>query len=197
MADTTFTIDIDSSTATASLNTLDAGFKKVTASGDKAADTMDNVGKATTKAGGAFSMLESGLKNIGKPLDFAISGLGNLKFLALGAAEAFVRLSDEITKFQSFISMMTVTVGTVAAARGEFEYLLGVANRLGVPVDALTRNFGQFQAAVKGSAIEGDKARYVFESFATMTRALHLTTHDTTLVFYALTQMMSKGVVSM
>ncbi len=197
MADTTFTIDIDSSTATASLNTLDAGFKKVTASGDKAADTMDNVGKATTKAGGAFSMLESGLKNIGKPLDFAISGLGNLKFLALGAAEAFVRLSDEITKFQSFISMMTVTVGTVAAARGEFEYLLGVANRLGVPVDALTKNFGQFQAAVKGSAIEGDKARYVFESFATMTRALHLTTHDTTLVFYALTQMMSKGVVSM
>lgn len=192
-----FVVDVDSTSATASLNSLDSSFKKVTDSGNKAADAIDNAGKSAKSGSGAFNNLEKALTGINRPLESLMSGLSHLKLMTVVAAEGFIRLTAEITKYQAFLSMMTVTVGTIEAAKDEFTYLFNIANKLGVPVDALTKNFGQFQAAVKGSAIEGDKAKYVFESFATMTRALHLTTHDTTLVFYALTQMMSKGVVSM
>lgn len=78
----------------------------------------------------------------------------------------------------------------------EIEYLRGVTARLGLEFTSTAKAYGQFQAAAKGTALEGDKARAVFESVAKASAVMGLSADDTSGVLLALQQMLSKGTVS-
>ena len=109
----------------------------------------------------------------------------------------FKQLGDHISKFQAFISAMSVSVGGVRQARSEYSFLMDMSNRLGVSVNSLSHNYSQLAAATNGTAITTNRLRNIFESFSIAARVMHLSTIDTRLMFYALTQMVSKGSVSM
>lgn len=78
----------------------------------------------------------------------------------------------------------------------EVEYLRGVTARLGLEFTSTAKAYGQFQAAAKGTALEGDKARAVFESVAKASAVMGLSADDTSGVLLALQQMLAKGTVS-
>ena len=128
------------------------------------------------------------------------SSVLSLRSVILGLGSVigvFKNITDEITRFQAFISAMSVSAGGVAGARQEFSFLMRIADDLGISINALSHNYSQMAAAAANSGISVTQLRNIFESFSIASRVMHLSTQDTRLMFYALTQMVSKGVVSM
>lgn len=89
----------------------------------------------------------------------------------------------------------TLNFATGGKSAEEIDYLRKVTNRLGLEFDSTARAYGSFQAAAKGTALEGQKARDVFESIAKASAVMGLTTEQSSGALLALQQMISKGTV--
>lgn len=108
-----------------------------------------------------------------------------------------VALTDSLNKFQGFIATMQAATGSVKIAREEYAYLRKISDDLGVRVDTLTVNYARLAVSLKDVSDGGQISRDVFLGIAQAARTMHLGAEDTRLMFYAVTQMASKGVVSM
>ncbi len=77
----------------------------------------------------------------------------------------------------------------------EIAYLRDITQKLGLEMQSTAASYGQFQAAAKGTTLEGSKARDVFESVAKASAVMGLSADQTSGVLLALQQMVSKGTV--
>lgn len=179
----TLQVTVDSSQAKRGIDALSDAFSK-----------LKNATATTASATDAFfDKLSRGLRNMENSLlSFKAILLSFTSVIAV-----FKSITDEITKFQAFISVMTVTSGSVGRAREQFNGLMDMADRLGVSLSSLTHNYGQLSAAAISSGVSQAHLQRGFESMAIAARVLHLSSIDTRLAFYAMTQMISKGTVSM
>lgn len=118
---------------------------------------------------------------------------------ALGAGIEFVftAIVHELDKIQGFNAIMSVSEGTAQGAADAYDFLRTTANKLGVQFDALTANYAKLNAAIPESANKLGTVQKVFLGIAEAARTLHSSNQDTQLMFYAVTQIASKGVVSM
>ena len=85
-----------------------------------------------------------------------------------------------------------------ASARGsadEIAYLRKTTDGLGLAFQSTAQSYMQFQAAAKGTTLEGEKARAVFESVAKASAVMGLSAEQNSGVLLALQQMVSKGTV--
>lgn len=82
------------------------------------------------------------------------------------------------------------------AARG-MEFVRGVATRVGADVADTAKAFLGLSAATKGTAVEGEPTRAVFEAVATSMAKAGKSSAETQNALLALSQMASKGVVQM
>lgn len=85
-----------------------------------------------------------------------------------------------------------------ASARGsaqEIAYLRSTTHSLGLAFQSTAQSYMQFQAAAKGTTLEGEKARAVFESVAKASAVMGLSAEQNSGVLLALQQMVSKGTV--
>lgn len=89
----------------------------------------------------------------------------------------------------------TLDFSTGGNSAREIEYLTRVTDRLGLQFSSTAKAYGQFQAAAKGTALEGEAARSVFESVAKASAVMGLSADNTNGVLLALQQMISKGTV--
>jgi len=94
------------------------------------------------------------------------------------------------------ISMNAVTDNTTLAAR-EVQYLREESERLGLVFSDATVEYVKFAAAAKNTSIEGEATRKIFTGISEAITALKLSTMDANLIYMAMTQMISKGKVSM
>ena len=99
-------------------------------------------------------------------------------------------------KMQSLQATFRFLSGSIEAGNATLGFLRETANRVGIDFLSLAKNFGSFSAATRGTALEGQKAKEIFVAFAEASRVLGLSTHQTTSIFLALEQMISKGKVS-
>lgn len=74
-------------------------------------------------------------------------------------------------------------------------YLARVSETLGLEIKGLTQSYIAFTAASKGTGLEGEKSREIFENVSKATAILGLSADDTTRALKAIAQMMSKGKV--
>lgn len=123
-----------------------------------------------------------------------VTTLGTLDAALYGA---FNKLANELNRIQGFISIMSVSTQSISKALEQFEFLRQTAQTLGVSIDALTTNYGKLAAAIPNMNNKFDLTQRLFTGVAMAARTLHASTVDTQLMFYAVTQMASKGVVSM
>lgn len=85
-----------------------------------------------------------------------------------------------------------------SSARGsvrEIAYLRTITNELGLAFGSTATAYSQFQAAARGTALEGEKSRAVFESIAKASAVMGLSAEQSSGVLLALQQMISKGTV--
>lgn len=87
--------------------------------------------------------------------------------------------------------------GSQAAGAQEMSRVLELSNRLGLSTQDLATSYRNFAAATRGTAIEGQETRKIFESITIAGRALGVSNEQLTRGLIALQQMVSKGTVSM
>jgi tape measure domain-containing protein len=98
-------------------------------------------------------------------------------------------------QFQQLRQQFTATQG-VAAGAANFQQMIGLAQRLGVELVPLAEGFRRFDAATRGTAIQGEQAARIFENIVVGMRAMGATSEQTTRGLLAIQQIVSKGVVS-
>lgn len=155
-------------------------------------DTQD----AAAKVQGSAKGMEGGA--IAATRSFAgLAAAGAAAFagsaIVRGAVEATKAMFEASAGAERLRTMLDFSTGANGAR--EIEYLRSVTNRLGLEFAGAAKAYGQFQAAAKGTALEGDKARAVFESVAKASAVMGLSAADTSGVLLALQQMISKGTV--
>lgn len=157
----------------------------VLANGATAARTYGNA--VTTNITGAFSRLASVAEGL-----FTV-----LKFVGAGIELVFSSLLRELDKLQGFNAIMSVTTKSSETAAQSYDFLRKTADRLGVQFDALSGNYAKLVAAIPEGTNQLNIANRAFLGVAMAARTLHASNQDTQLMFYAVTQIASKGIVSM
>jgi len=113
--------------------------------------------------------------------------------LAVGAGLMFA--SQQALELERNQAALKAVTGSLAAARAEMAFLRDQSDRLGVGITDMTRSWVQLEAASKGSALEGQKARDVFLAITEASQRLNLAAPETEGALRAIGQMMSKGTV--
>jgi tape measure domain-containing protein len=90
---------------------------------------------------------------------------------------------------------LTVAAGSAEQAARQFQYVTGFSDQMGLSASETALAYARFAVSARGTALEGAKARDVFEAVAGASTALSLSADDTAGVLLALSQMISKGKV--
>lgn len=161
-----------------------------------ALNTVINNGAAAarTYANAGIKVLETGFDR----LKSILSGVFDImKSIAAGIGFVFNAVIRELDKLQGFNAIMTVSTNSSAEAAGAYEFLRKTADKLGIQFDAISSNYAKLVAAIPDGADKMRVAEKVFLGISMAARTLHASNQDTQLMFYAVTQIASKGVVSM
>ncbi len=117
--------------------------------------------------------------------------------VAAGLFAGFVRDTVRtVVALESVEAQLSAATGGAAAAAVEWERLAALADRLGLAFQPLAGSFARFAAATRGTALEGEQGRRIFESFAESAAVLQLSAADLEGVMTTLEQIISKGTVS-
>lgn len=135
----------------------------------------------------AFDRLSSIVGGLLKVLGWVYSGMELI----------FSSLLKEMDKIQGFNSMMLVSSKSAQVAADSYDFVRQTANRMGIQFDAVANNYSKLLAAIPDGNTKFEETRKVFLGVAAAARALHASNQDTNLMFYAVTQIASKGIVSM
>lgn len=122
-----------------------------------------------------------------------MSRLG-LVFGGLELAREFVKANVALENMERTFRAVT---GSTNRAAEEMAYAHDVANRLGLPIITAGKAYADLMASTKGTAVEGLATRAVFESVARAMSVAGKSSADTEGALLALSQMASKGVISM
>lgn len=117
--------------------------------------------------------------------------------LAMAAAFSVDHIARTAVEFDSLNRTLTAIKGNGKAAAAELGYIVTTANRLGLELSSASKAYAQFLAVTRGTSLEGQKARDIFEAVAGSMAKLGKSAADTDGALLALSQMVSKGVVSM
>lgn len=157
-----------------SANEFERGMGKIKKSADV---TEKSVKQSVAGMGSSLSSLKT-----------AILGLG---LLALGKDAVSTALN-----FRKLEQGLATAVGGVERANEEFTFLRDLADRLGVRFSTLAEQYVGFAAAARGTNIEGERTREIFESVATAITAVGGSAEQQTRALLAIQQIISKGAVS-
>lgn len=150
---------------------------------------------ASKRAAAGFGKARDGADAFAVQLD-KLKGLA-LSYIGVSQAIGFTKsLIDSTVAMDAFNAKMAIALNSSKYVAAEYEYLAGLSNRLGTEVRSTADAYASFAAAARGTALEGAKAREVFTGVATASARMSLTADAQRGVFLALSQMMSKGVVS-
>ena len=127
-------------------------------------------------------------------LSYAGVGFG-ANALGAGIATAGVGYfaSSTSIEFERAEQAIAAVTGSLAAAQRQMAGVEFQAQRLGMSVTDLARLYSKFEAASKGTNLEGEKARDIFYAVAEAAQRLSLRGEQVDGVLRAIEQMMSKG----
>ncbi len=148
---------------------------------DKAGEGIDRVGRNLDGIGTRLSTIGPALAAA-----FGIASVANF-----GAA--FVSANVELERFTLAVTQIR---GDSTLASRELDYLRTVSERLGLSVRETSSAYVSLLAATKGTALEGQQTRDIFEAVARSMALLGRSSADTEGALLAIQQIISKGTVS-
>ena len=180
------TIDADAGRAKADVTSLSGSFSKLGEAGDKASGRIRS----------GFSDTQRSLSSLGGALD-------TLKSQFLGVASLYagkemltgvVQASAQMDRLEG---MMEAASGSAAVSADNMRFVAQTARTLGINLDGAAEGFASLTAATQGTALQGQVTRDIFQSVSQAAAALGKSSADTQGILLALSQMVSKGTVSM
>lgn len=160
------------------------------------ASSLDGLGSKTTAV--VKPMVDAGgaADRAGK----SISGIGDAAHhmaAQMAAAFTFKELVQAAAQMEQISAGLKAVFGSAEEAGRGMEFVRGVATRVGADVEQVGRAFLGLSAATRGTAVEGEPTRQVFEAVATSMAKAGKSSAETQNALLALSQMASKGVVQM
>lgn len=152
-------------------------------------DSRDLVA-ATDTASASLARLGASVAKVGT---YALAG-GALYATATAVGAVGKALFDASASAQRLTTQLNFATGGNSAK--EMAFVAQMANRLGLEITSTAQAYAGFASASRGTAIEGQKARDVFESISAAAAVMGLSTDQASGALLAVQQMMSKGVVS-
>jgi len=169
-------------------------FDRAFAQGKARIVELENQLKATESASKAVgNSVADAFKQFG-PATLVFNGITGAINMLVGAAQKIPQVTME---FETMNRTLKVLTGSTNAAAKEFEYIKGVANRVGSDIKSVGESYIRLTAATKDTALEGEKTKRVFEAVAGSMGMLGASSAETENALMAVTQMVSKGVISM
>ena len=126
-----------------------------------------------------------------KDLKSTITGLA----ATFGGIFAFNQISDSAAKIETLNNTIKFASGSVSESARNFQFLEQTADKLKLPILELKEGFASFAGAARGTAIEGQATRDIFEGISLAARRLGLAPEQIQGATLALGQMVSKGKV--
>ncbi|WP_322932571.1 tape measure protein [Bacteroides sp. CG01] len=114
----------------------------------------------------------------------------------LGLSNFVSRLIDVARETNRVTTALKNVSGGMAQFADNQRFLIDMAKKYGLEINALTGNFAKFTAAASISGISMMDQRKIFESVSRAVTAFGMSADDSNGVFLALSQMMSKGKIS-
>lgn len=114
---------------------------------------------------------------------------------ALGLAKDSLDAFQQRQQTQNVLGVAIGSTDTKEIGK-EFEYVRGVADRLGFRFKDLAKQYSTFSVAARSAGASAQETRFIFEQVSKATRVLNLSSDDAKGVFLALQQMFSKGKIS-
>ena len=148
---------------------------------------VDRVNISSKRWNGNVGNYASGLRNLAGALGWA--GLAFAIINGVKATYDAIKVYDTLTK-----SLEKVTESQTQA-NSEFGFVIDLSERLGLNLRNTTDDYVKFLASVKGTALEGEKARKIFEGVSKASASMGLSADDTSGTLRALNQIISKGKV--
>lgn len=192
MTDAQVKVGVDTSEGVANLKKLERASKD-------AKQELSSFDKIVGTAFGARNIFQ--VTNFNRALTSMVDTLKTVSLVLVGANAAIVTffssIVKELNRLQGFISIMSLSAKGVEGAVQQFMFLRSQANLLGIDLNVLLNNYAKLTAAIPDSNEKFAIAQKLFTGLAMAARTLHASTLDTQLMFYAVTQIASKGIVSM
>lgn len=155
-------------------------------------------GEQLQRTGTGADQAAAGIRRTGdaaKDSEGHVAGLASsLQLLASAAVlRQFVEANQRVEGLGRALTQITGDSGKAAA---EITYLREASDRLGVSFDSISQAYVGLSAATKGTALEGQQTRQIFEAVAGSFATLGKSSADTEGALLAVQQMISKNVVS-
>ena len=167
-----------------------AGAAQVPAAVKQADDAVKAYDDRVRKAADGSELLSGRLGGLVK---------GAAGLIVFNAAAGYVRgFGNELLQAKVRAENLQTTLEFAAArpAATELRYLRETTNALGLEFVSTAKSYASFSAAARGTKLEGEETRKVFEAVAKASSVMGLSAADNQGVLLALSQMMSKGKVS-
>lgn len=152
----------------------------------------DEASGASPKVGGLKKQVEDLGDNGEEKIDRLVSALK-----AMAAAAVVKEFIDANVQADTFERTMTLLTGSTEDAAAEFDYIKALAKTLGLELFSTADAYANLAAATKGTTLEGQATRDIFEAVASSMSSLNKSSAETEGALLAISQMVSKGTVSM
>ena len=157
------------------------------AAADQASQRARELGTAHQRSASAADQLNGRIANLTQMLGQMAA--------ALGAAFTFREMVTAAAQMEQLRSGLAAVTGDAEKAGKELEFVRVVASRIGSDVTEVGKAFLGLSAATRGTAVEGEPTRQVFEAVAAAMGKAGKSSAETGNALMALSQMASKGVV--
>ena len=146
----------------------------------------ENFKRGTNQVKSAFKSMQMQILTFAAALGAGGIGLSNL-------VSRFVDVARETNRVTTALKNVS---GGMSQYADNQRYLLDMAKKYGLEINALTGNYAKFTAAASISGMSMLEQRKIFESVSRAVTAFGMSADDSNGVFLALSQMMSKGKIS-
>lgn len=143
----------------------------------------ENFRKGTNQVKAGFQAMQAQILTFAAALGVGGIGLSNL-------VTRFIEVAKETNRVTTALKNVS---GSMSKFADNQRYLLDLAKKYGLEINALTGNYAKFTAAASISGMSMQEQRKIFESLSRATTAFGMSAEDSNGVFLALSQMMSKG----
>lgn len=177
-------VGVQAATAAQKLDAAEAAVREAANAAGTAAPKIDGAGEATKKLGATAGASVVSVREMQQAVQLLAGSL------------VFKEFIDANTSIENFGRAMTLVTGSSASATESLGYVKSIANTLGLEISGTADNFVSLSAAAKGTALEGQQTRDIFEAVSKAMSLLGKSSADTQGALLAIQQMISKGTVS-
>ena len=156
---------------------------------------IGGIGTEAGTATGKVDQLDSQLEQVGRR-ESAVESLATA-FKALAAAVVVKEFIDANVQLEKFERAMVLLKGSTEGAATEFEYVRELSRRLGLELFTTADAYTSLTAATKGTLLQGQATRDIFEAVSIAMSSLGKSSADTQGALLAISQIVSKGNVSL